>query len=174
MSHFGATNCLQKTKDCEAQMRENIGEAMACGDCVCSVKNPESCAHKNDTQNHICEGKIDYEGKEVYNCVLAPDREKCIDSVIACFASEDTRGMHTCDNCVCRDAAGAANCAITDDDCVATCNPESGCVPVTNPKYASARSSSPSAAAPRAERGCLPPCGRAPITIWGLRLSKRS
>jgi hypothetical protein len=80
MSHFGATNCLQKTKDCEAQMRENIGEAMACGDCVCSVKNPESCAHKNDTQNHICEGKIDYEGKEVYNCVLAPDREKCIET----------------------------------------------------------------------------------------------
>jgi hypothetical protein len=107
---------------------------MNCNACVCSVKAPESC-----TKDKMCEVKRGYDGKDTYNCALAPepDREECIPSVIDCLdalANNYTHGMHVCDNCVCRDLVGTSNCAST-DDCVAICNPESGCDPVTDPEY---------------------------------------
>jgi hypothetical protein len=135
-------SCVNETLACNKDMAENIGETVRCDPCVCI--HAESTVECEDS--NVCEVRAEFptargiEPKVTYNCALAPDRTACIPSIAECMSELSNRtlrptGFKVCDNCVCRDVEGVKHCAST-DDCVAICNPESGCNPLTDPHYA--------------------------------------
>jgi hypothetical protein len=83
----------EESKICQEQMLENRGETVSCHPCVCQHDDAKDCPKpkKGVRWAAFCEAKKTYDNKDIYNCALAPDREKCIQSVANCMEEMSSR-----------------------------------------------------------------------------------